>query len=398
MRSLGLILVVALILFSCSSSKNGGGMIEAVPVSDCTGAVPLIRPGKTLLQMPGNGGRTEEFANYPVIDEIEEINSTWLSYVAEFDGEFYLDIDAPGSEMGMIVFETDFDRDICNDIVSARAEVVRFLIEEGNEKLALDKSRRPNSLYPIKMREGDEIFMILYSNTKSKHDVYLEFDFKSDVLNTDSVLTARNQKIVDLRKEGVPGNFRIMVRDADTDLPIISNVILEGLKEVAGYYTASDLYIQPSSSGQIEIKCGSKGYFLADLEQLVRAGETGEVTVQLERLQAGKSMQIDDIQFKPGGAEFMPGAEPKLKRLKEFMILNADLKIEIQGHVMELGEDGSALGKRISTDRAKKVMQYLIDAGIDKHRMKAVGYGPIYPEPKFSYEEQANRRVEILIL
>ena len=162
-----------------------------------------------------------------------------------------------------------------------------------------------------------------------------------------------------------------------------------------------NLYLQPSNSGKLEIKCGSKGYFLSDVSQAVSAGENGEITIQLERLIAGRSMQIDDIQFKPGGAEFMPGAEPKLKRLKEFMVLNGDLKIEIQGHVMELGDEGSVLGKRISSDRAKKVMQYLLDAGIDKHRMTSVGYGnerPIYPEPKFSYEEQANRRVEILIL
>jgi outer membrane protein OmpA-like peptidoglycan-associated protein len=45
-------------------------------------------------------------------------------------------------------------------------------------------------------------------------------------------------------------------------------------------------------------------------------------------------------------------------------------------------------------------MNYLATNGIDKTRMEAIGYGntkPIYPNPKFAYEEQANRRVEIVI-
>jgi outer membrane protein OmpA-like peptidoglycan-associated protein len=45
-------------------------------------------------------------------------------------------------------------------------------------------------------------------------------------------------------------------------------------------------------------------------------------------------------------------------------------------------------------------MQYLVDNGIAKERMTAVGYGntrPVYANPKLASEEQANRRVEILI-
>ena len=50
--------------------------------------------------------------------------------------------------------------------------------------------------------------------------------------------------------------------------------------------------------------------------------------------------------------------------------------------------------------RAKQVRKYLIYNGIHPSRMTAEGYGntkPIFPNPKQAYEEQANRRVEILI-
>jgi outer membrane protein OmpA-like peptidoglycan-associated protein len=45
-------------------------------------------------------------------------------------------------------------------------------------------------------------------------------------------------------------------------------------------------------------------------------------------------------------------------------------------------------------------MLYLVENGILKERMTAVGYGnskPIYPNAKLADEEQANRRVEILV-
>jgi outer membrane protein OmpA-like peptidoglycan-associated protein len=59
------------------------------------------------------------------------------------------------------------------------------------------------------------------------------------------------------------------------------------------------------------------------------------------------------------------------------------------------------MGQNISEARAKRVVKYLIDNGIDKKRLKPVGYGntrPIFEKPQFSYEEQANRRVEIVVL
>ena len=111
-------------------------------------------------------------------------------------------------------------------------------------------------------------------------------------------------------------------------------------------------------------------------------------------------MQIDEIEFQPGTSEFLSTADPKLRRLKDFLALNANVKVEIQGHVHAEGENTFA-GQKLSEARAKRVLLWLSDNGIDKDRMTAVGYGntvPIYPEAKFSYEEQANRRVEIKVL
>ena len=55
----------------------------------------------------------------------------------------------------------------------------------------------------------------------------------------------------------------------------------------------------------------------------------------------------------------------------------------------------------MSEARAKRVMLYLTNSGINKKRMTAVGYGgdrPVFPNPITKEQEQANRRVEIVIL
>ena len=93
-----------------------------------------------------------------------------------------------------------------------------------------------------------------------------------------------------------------------------------------------------------------------------------------------------------------------LKTLKD----NPKLKVEIQGHVCctNNGEDGvdadyDTREPKLSENRAKAIYEYLIDKGIAKSRLTYKGYGrskPKEPIEDTPEKEQANRRVEILIL
>ena len=142
-----------------------------------------------------------------------------------------------------------------------------------------------------------------------------------------------------------------------------------------------------------------EGYFFHDILVEVPGTQNKEFIIELERATSGKSIQLEEIQFNRGTSEITESSFPKLKRLMDFLILNSDLEIEIQGHVHAKGENKREYDK-LSEARAKRVMIYLIKNGIDKHRMEIVGYGntkPVFPEATFSHEEQANRRVEILV-
>ena len=90
---------------------------------------------------------------------------------------------------------------------------------------------------------------------------------------------------------------------------------------------------------------------------------------------------------------------PRLKRLKDFLLLNPSISIEVRGHVND--EGGNSLSsQRLSKKRAKRIVDYLISCGIEPERLSAVGYGntkPIYPKPESEEQKEANRRVEVKI-
>jgi outer membrane protein OmpA-like peptidoglycan-associated protein len=209
-----------------------------------------------------------------------------------------------------------------------------------------------------------------------------------------------DSKVVDLRKLKTDPALNIMIRDVETGNPVVANMTVSGIKDMQALYSGSDFFISVEKSGKIQLKIDAEGYFFVDREEPVSVGSDNEIVIWMEPLGEGKSMQIDEIEFVPGSSEFLSTAEPKLRRLKDFLALNSAVRVEIQGHVHASGENTYA-AQKLSEARAKRVLNYLVDNGINKDRLTAVGFGntkPIYPDAKFAYEEQANRRVEIKVL
>lgn len=126
----------------------------------------------------------------------------------------------------------------------------------------------------------------------------------------------------------------------------------------------------------------------------------------IEELNTGESMSLDGLGFEPGRHYVLKSSEPVLQKLLQTLKQNKSIKIEIQGHVCctQNGADGMDLDTRemkLSENRAKAIYDYLISKGIPKDRLSYKGFGRT--KPKFELEltpeeEQANRRVEIMIV
>jgi outer membrane protein OmpA-like peptidoglycan-associated protein len=381
-----------LLIFSLFAQSK---KIEMASIADCEGAINIFKAGNYSIQFTGNAGAKNEFSNYPSLISVSDLNTAWVSFIPEYDGILSFDASVSQNFLKMVVFIED-KNDVCHDLAKGIAEIKRLQKDENLKKIGLQEEIKSGYLYPLKVNTGQKI--VIGFSTLEKAKSILQLDLTFTVVNEN--LKAENEtKIIDLRKDEFAPSLSIHIRDAETKEPIIANLSIEGLKDLAALYKGSEFYFNPMRSGKAFIKCDAEGYFFIDQEEVISATSNQEINIYLEPLSKGKSMQIEEIEFKSGTSEFMEGSEPKLRRLRDFMALNSDVSVEIQGHVFATG-DNSIAAQKISEARAKRVMQYLITQGIDKSRMTAIGYGntkPVYANPKFAYEEQANRRVEIQV-
>jgi outer membrane protein OmpA-like peptidoglycan-associated protein len=369
--------------------------IESASIADCEGAMNIFKSGKYSIQFTGTAGAKNEFSNYPSLISVSDLNTAWVSFIPEYDGILSFDASVSQNFLKMVVFIED-KNDICLDLAKGIAEIKRLQKDENLQKIGLKEESKAGYLYPLKVTAGQKILIGFSTLEKAKSVLQLDLTFTVD---NENLKEANETKIIDLRKDEFAPSLSILVRDAETKEPIIANLSIEGLKDLAALYKGSEFFFNPLRSGKAFLKCDAEGYFFVDREESISATSNQEIIIYLEPLSKGKSMQIEEIEFKPGTSEFMEGSEPKLRRLRDFMALNSDVSIEIQGHVFATGDNNIA-AQKISEARAKRVMQYLIAQGIDKSRMTAIGYGntkPVYANPKFAYEEQANRRVEIQV-
>lgn len=379
--------------FSGAQENQGAGQSEAI--SDCFGAITILQPGNYSLQFTGKGGTVKDFEAYSSLSDIPEKNALWCSFKAPSNGRLSFSADVAEGPLQVILFENE-TKEICDDILKGKANA-RRVISSKDHHAGLDLVTAENVLYPLELIAGKHVMICFIGIAKERPK--LELHLKFEPVNGGFKPVGPDSKTVDLRTVKDDPAVNIMVRDVETGNPVVANVTLSGLKNMDALYNGSDLYIMAEKSGKIKIKVDAEGYFFVDREEPISAGSENEIVVWLEPLGEGKSIQIEGIEFMPGSSEFLSTSGPKLRRLVDFLALNAAVEIEIQGHVHANGENSFA-GQKLSEARAKRVMNYLIENGIHKDRLTAVGYGntmPIYKNPKFAYEEQANRRVEIKI-
>ncbi len=107
---------------------------------------------------------------------------------------------------------------------------------------------------------------------------------------------------------------------------------------------------------------------------------------------------LKNVFFATGSADLRPESVDELTRLKRMLEKNPTIRIQINGHTDDVGNDNSNL--QLSTNRAKAVQNFLIENGIESSRLSAKGFGETKPIDSNETEQgkQNNRRTEFLIL
>ncbi len=365
---------------------------QSSAINSCVGAINIFDNGDYTLQFSGGKNLTVQ-DSYPVLRESLKENQIWCSYIAPDDGELGLSASISNGYIQMLIFKED-RKDICLEIGSGISEIERMMVDENNSSVGLSKKTGDGFMHSIELKKAQKIMLIFATDKKSEEKLSLNFNFKT------YHKPEEERKIVDLRDDDFAPTLSIHIRDAENKTPIIGGITILGNRELEAMYIGSDFFFNIDRRCKLNISCDAQGYFFKDIELPIEAMQSKELLLELERVTAGKKILLEEIEFLPGKSEIMPSSLARLKRLMDFMALNSDVEIEIQGHVHSDSEKNTIAAQKMSEARAKRVLHYLIDNGIDKNRLSSVGFGntmPIYENPKFSYEEQANRRVEIVI-
>jgi OOP family OmpA-OmpF porin len=144
----------------------------------------------------------------------------------------------------------------------------------------------------------------------------------------------------------------------------------------------------------------AEGYFSKQIELLIKTDNANEFVrnVEMERIITGARIELKNVFFIRGAAEFLESSYAELDLVTEMMFNNPTLIIELAGHTDGIGN--SNLNMRLSQERVDAVINYLVEKGVDSGRLSGKGYGGTMPIASNAGEStrKLNRRVEFIVV
>jgi outer membrane protein OmpA-like peptidoglycan-associated protein len=213
-----------------------------------------------------------------------------------------------------------------------------------------------------------------------------------------------NRIEVPVAGQAYPTTF--MVVDVD-DQPI-PNARLKLVEQPAVCPFPEPLQFLPAGEVTLEFWPGEYQVTASAEEYETRVAEVevvdGEQTVKIQLSPTRTDLQDDEIRilekvlFETASAKIKPVSFQLLDEVAAVLIDRDEIRLlEVQGHADERGS--SEFNLKLSTNRAKAVRQYLVDAGVAPERLVIQGYGEDQPLQAGSDEAAwaQNRRVQFVI-
>lgn len=266
---------------------------------------------------------------------------------------------------------------------------------------------------------------IVYSQKEITHDVYFDTDKYNVPLTEENRLLLFISELdsIDIGKVSIYGftddrgtseyNLELSQNRADAikemfsgygiDRNLITNVDGKGIillkvlneneiNKIRGLNRKVEIIVSPKLLVKKETK---KQVTIADENSLEKTIED----LQKETLKKGDKIRLDKIYFKTNYSYITSESRKNLENIAKILVEHDNIYFTIQGHVCCTQMSRDAIDKKtkkrnLSVARAQYIYDYLAKKGVDKRRMKYVGFRRKFPlggDPKF------DRRVEILV-
>ncbi len=177
--------------------------------------------------------------------------------------------------------------------------------------------------------------------------------------------------------------------------------VAEGGEEyltIGNFFSAANSGIVDDSARLAYILPGSY-YYVDDVELYCLSCNDDELeTKDTNHYTVGATFVLNNIFFDTDKSTLLQQSYHELQYLISLLESHPGMRIEISGHTDSQGSD--LHNQQLSENRAKEVVAYLIENGIEEKRLKFKGYGKTRPIATNTTEagRKKNRRVEFKIL
>ena len=229
--------------------------------------------------------------------------------------------------------------------------------------------------------------------------------YKAATANVELAAGTTSEVEITLEQITAPGALEVHVRMEKA--PMAANITLKGGEAPITFTVPAEKagYKAEYPAGKYTVELDAPGFLAQTREVELKEGATLSVAFELQpepkdKLVVVKDDRIDVLQqvhFVSGQAIILRDSHALLNQVVDAIIKSNVKKLRVEGHTDSSGPKPRNL--KLSQDRAKAVMEFLVTAGVDPSRVSAEGYGdskPIAPNatPK---GRELNRRVDFVI-
>jgi len=283
---------------------------------------------------------------------------------------------------------------------------IGFPINSAGDDLFYSTYNDSTSAFFSSMREDSYGFMDIYEITYIPELVYEDTIAEAEeILDVELEMLAFEAEVPDEidrsivlkgivsdREDSIPLMARLEIIDLDIN-DIIATSISD--KESGNY----SIRLKEKKNYGIEIT--SQGYMLfLDIVSIPSDYEESELNrnFSLQKVKVGEKVILKNIFFELNKATLTSASYVELGRVQKLLESNPTVRIEVSGHTDNVGS--YEVNQRLSEARAKAVVDYLIENGIDSARLEYAGYAFSQPVATNDTDDgrAQNRRVEFEIL
>ncbi len=367
--------------------KSGDGLAAKILIKDANNleTISILHANEHgRFNIVLNGGRNYK-VEFLVDDYLSQSFDYDLYYMSEYLEEMKTVKLKSDADLGIVVYDKGLNTPMPasisiieeNGSVFSSFELKDY--ESTSSNLALDINKKYNIIASANLFITDTVEVNTAVNTELNLKLYLAAKTLPYKFNVKDITSKRKLR------------SKLTLKNDNRD------EIIEGFADETFHLRQGDQYEVLTS--------GDRGYLITTNRIKVPIVEEGSeetmgvqsLEIEVAPLAIGINLVLNNISFETNSSQLSPGSLLELDRVKDFMVLNANISIEISAHSDDVG--GDAFNLSLSQKRASSVEDYLIQKNVSKDRMVSVGYGEQRPiVPNDTEENRAkNRRVELKV-